>query len=512
MRRLLGIVLLIAIALTGCAPPHALLGSPLATAAIAMSPAAANPAALLQPATLRVVVKWPDRDYKTFRAQAIPTSTNTLVLTVSTASGSIVTQATISRPAGPATQPVVSDVSVPEGQNLTVAIDAYRQSAPVPAGAQPIASGTAAGINAVAGKLVSVPITLTATFAPTLTGLSVSGSPTGYVLTITGTNFGASTGVTYDVRFSSATSLATDSVSGVPTDAATRSSDSTIQADVPALARTGPIEVIADGIPSAQGTVYWVMGSSPNLLVSANSNYASTVLQVGASEQLNVEETIPFVYPTGMSASNFGAPPSRSYNIADTTIASVSVQPSTLVDTLSGLKNGSTTITAQVGSVLSNQLAVTVAGTWTISTIAGNGEVGSANLGDGGSAATAALAQPSGVAVAPDGSVLVTDAGHARVRKLTTVAATLAGSGTIGQQDGSATAAEFSSGMAQLATDASGDAFVADGGNNTLREITPSGTVTTLAGNGTQGDTGNGNPGNIAELNDPQGVAVDATG
>ena len=86
---------------------------------------------------------------------------------------------------------------------------------------------------------------------------------------------------------------------------------------------------------------------------------------------------------------------------------------------------------------------------------------------------------------------------------------TFAGSGTAGAADGTSTAASFS-GPRGLAIDASGNIYVADFGNHTIRKITPAGVVTTVAGNGNPGfvnGTGTG-----ASFNAPRGVAVDAFG
>ena len=64
-----------------------------------------------------------------------------------------------------------------------------------------------------------------------------------------------------------------------------------------------------------------------------------------------------------------------------------------------------------------------------------------------------------------------------------------------------------------VAVDASGDLFIADSHNNRIREVNAStGVITTVAGNGTAGYSGNGGQATAAELNDPCGIAVDASG
>ena len=63
-----------------------------------------------------------------------------------------------------------------------------------------------------------------------------------------------------------------------------------------------------------------------------------------------------------------------------------------------------------------------------------------------------------------------------------------------------------------VAVDSSGNVFIADGGNQRVRKVTPTGIISTVAGNGTLGYAGDGGPAASAELNVPVGVAVDNTG
>jgi hypothetical protein len=90
---------------------------------------------------------------------------------------------------------------------------------------------------------------------------------------------------------------------------------------------------------------------------------------------------------------------------------------------------------------------------------------------------------------------------------------TIAGNGTDGStgDGGPASASEVSS-PSSIAIDASGKIYFADGGVYRVRVISPSGTISTLAGNGTPGFTGDGAAATSAELGGPSGVAVDAQG
>jgi streptogramin lyase len=142
-----------------------------------------------------------------------------------------------------------------------------------------------------------------------------------------------------------------------------------------------------------------------------------------------------------------------------------------------------------------------------VSTFAGTGAPGSADGMD-----TATFDSPMGVAADGQGNVYVADYENHLIRKVTPagLVSTIAGkAGVPGFTDGVDTAARFNLPEA-LAVDAAGNIYVADSGNDAIRKITPGGTVTTLAGNGSAGNA-NGN-GRSASFNSPFGIAVDASG
>ena len=140
-----------------------------------------------------------------------------------------------------------------------------------------------------------------------------------------------------------------------------------------------------------------------------------------------------------------------------------------------------------------------------VTTLAGSGTAGFAN----GTGTAAKFYNPTGVAVDGSGNVYVADQSNYRIRKITAagVVSTLAGE-TAGYADGKGTAASFMNPRG-VAVDGSGNVYVADAGNNSIRKITPVGVVTTLAG-GTAGYA-DGN-GTAARFQWPQGIAVDGSG
>jgi hypothetical protein len=140
-----------------------------------------------------------------------------------------------------------------------------------------------------------------------------------------------------------------------------------------------------------------------------------------------------------------------------------------------------------------------------VTTLAGTGSAGSAN----GTGTAASFTNPFGVAVDSSGNVYVADTNNSLIRKITAgVVTTLAGSGTQGSANGIGTAAQFTLPRG-IAVDSSGNVYVADTGNNMIREISPGGVVTTLAGQTTAGSTNA--TGTAASFSSPYAIAVDSS-
>ena len=147
-----------------------------------------------------------------------------------------------------------------------------------------------------------------------------------------------------------------------------------------------------------------------------------------------------------------------------------------------------------------------------ISTYAGNGGIGS--TGDG-TIATSAQLNPSGIAVDRHGNLYISDAAHGVVRKVNTlgIISTIAGTGSYGYtgDNAAATLATLNT-PCGLATDTLGNIYIADAGNNVVRKVNAAGIITTLAGTGVAGSTGDGNTAISAELDSPYAVAADNYG
>ncbi|WP_232666708.1 serine/threonine-protein kinase [Pseudonocardia sp. TRM90224] len=148
-----------------------------------------------------------------------------------------------------------------------------------------------------------------------------------------------------------------------------------------------------------------------------------------------------------------------------------------------------------------------------ISTFAGNGR--SDLSADGGPAGSTAVADPTSIVLAPDGSLLIVERSSARIRRIDPAGnvSTVAGTGTDGfsGDGGPAAAAQFDNPYA-LVRAPDGVLFVADNNNRRIRRIGTDGVITTFAGTGTAGAAGDGGPARSAQLTAPSGVLLDADG
>ncbi len=146
-----------------------------------------------------------------------------------------------------------------------------------------------------------------------------------------------------------------------------------------------------------------------------------------------------------------------------------------------------------------------------VTTVAGNGSQGFS--GDGGPATSASISFPEGVAVDTNGNIYIADTYNNRIRKVSTngVITTVAGNGAQGYSgDGVAATSTSLNHPLSVAVDGSGTVYISDFLNNRIRKVS-GGVITTFAGNGTAGYSGEGTA-TLVELNTPRRIALNRLG
>ena len=152
--------------------------------------------------------------------------------------------------------------------------------------------------------------------------------------------------------------------------------------------------------------------------------------------------------------------------------------------------------------------ATSVGAQSTITTVAGSGPGFS---GDGGPASQAKLVQPRDTALAPDGSIYVADTFNHRIRRIDTdgTITTIAGTGSETYNgDGIAATSASLSMPHDVTVSRRGVVFIADSGHHRIRRVGLDGTITTVAGTGRAGSTGDGGPATEARIRNPKSVAL----
>ncbi len=220
---------------------------------------------------------------------------------------------------------------------------------------------------------------------------------------------------------------------------------------------------------------------------------------------VSVGGSITLTYPTS----------GGSWRSSDTTLARVSSG-----GVVSGISIGNLVISYTVSnscgtSVFTHPVGVGAAtyGCYTIATIAGSSTT-SGFGGDGGAATAAMLNLPSGVATDRAGNIYVADNSNNRIRKITPsgIISTFAGTGSAGLSgDGSAATAAQLNNPQKVKVDATGNVYIADYGNHRIRKVNTSGVISTVAGS-TAGFSGDGGRATAAKLNGPNDVAIDGSG
>jgi len=149
-----------------------------------------------------------------------------------------------------------------------------------------------------------------------------------------------------------------------------------------------------------------------------------------------------------------------------------------------------------------------------IATVVGNGVQGFA--GDNQSASSALLDSPYGIAVDASGNLYIADTHNGRIRRVaasTGIVTTVAGNGTLGAAgDGGAGTGATLALPRGVQVEADGSVYIADTANDRIRHVSPTGTITTIAGGATQGFSGDGSSPTAAALDSPNAVAVSPAG
>ena len=215
-----------------------------------------------------------------------------------------------------------------------------------------------------------------------------------------------------------------------------------------------------------------------------------------------------FSGPTGVAVDAAG-----NVYVADTGNNEIrKITPAGVVTTLAGSTNtGASAVAVDAAGnvyVAGNDEVRKITPAGVVTTLAGSATAGSAD----GMGAAAGFDTPLGLATDAAGNVYVADTGNNEIRKITPagLVTTLAGSTTAGSVDGTGSAARFNLPWA-VAVDSTGNVYVADTNSNEIRDITPAGVVTTLAGSTILNGSTDG-LGNAASFSGPSGVALDAEG
>ncbi len=170
-------------------------------------------------------------------------------------------------------------------------------------------------------------------------------------------------------------------------------------------------------------------------------------------------------------------------------------------------RNGSMVVVSSLANTV-----VRISSSWVRTVLTGGGQPGYS--GDDGPPAKARINRPAALAVNEKGNILIGDTLNGRIRIIAgNTIATLAGGGKPGNSPdrAPATSAPLRS-PAGVAVDDSGNVYIADTANNRVRKVSATGLVTTVAGTGVAGYSGDGGPAIDAQLNSPEGVAVDNSG
>ncbi len=374
-------------------------------------------------------------------------------------------------------------------------------------------------------------------------------TPDGKIATIAGkdgVNFGGDGGPAVNASLHAPNALALDGAGNlyIADSANNRIREITTDGKIKTVAGNGTAAYAGDGGPATSAEIYTPWGvaldANGNLFIAdtynqrirkvATDGTITTVAGGGSHSEDGVAATTAFIdYPAGVGVSAAGELAIGSMN--SKLVRKVSAAG--IIATVAG--NGSTGRAGDGGPAINAQfayptgVAVDAAGNYyivdqknqqvrkvgldgTISTAAGTGDNG--NTGDGGQGAAAKLSNPQGVAVDSHGNLYI--ATTARIRMVATdgTISTVAGNGNGGYSGDGGPA--LSAGLSYphgLAVDTAGNIYIADSYNHVIRKVGLDHNISTVAGiPNSAGFSGDGGPAVNAQLNDPFGVAVDGAG
>lgn len=430
--------------------------------------------------TLQLLIRWPDLPVSPpYRAQLIPTSTNTLRVTVKTGTTTIAQQS-VSRPSGESTSSV--SMQLEAATNLSVVAEAFNATLGT---TTPIAQGTAAGININKSLTTNASIVLASLLAPSITGFNLNSGKVGDTLTLTGTQFQQSWAEP-SVTFNGTAATTLTNVSSI-----------SLQVVVPSGATVGTVVVKVDGVSSTSNAIFWVASA-----LGISANQASWDTSTGASRRVLFAGTLNFTsqptwaLKTGETAEQWGTAPSPSWASSNGTAGSVAASG---VFTAGG-SFSSSNVTGSHGGLTSAAIAVSAVDVTsfaispTSGTLGPDGEAslnfqGINTLSDSSTTSAASFLSSDAASVSVSASGVATVANSATYGTLTITATstlkgslsatanveqsnykvvTIAGSAR-GNVDATGTSARFNL-PAQLAIDGT-TLFIAEQGNDRVRKL-----------------------------------------